>query len=66
MFKKLKKWLFRNDLADDILNKSEKSIKETQRNQERVDTISIYLNERRIRNGFGEDFEYTLRPRKGV
>lgn len=31
--------------------------------QERVNAVTSYLERRKLQNGFGTDFEYTLTPR---
>lgn len=44
--------------ADEIKTKLE-------REEPKLTALAAYLNTRRLQNGFGSDFEYTLRP-KGV
>lgn len=35
-----------------------------ERETDRMNTIASYLEKRKNQNGFGADFEYTLRPRR--
>jgi hypothetical protein len=37
--------------------------KQLERQEPRVNKLAAWLENRRNQNGFGEDFEYTLRPR---
>lgn len=48
---------------DKLNQQAEEAIRITSDQQERVNTLTSYLNNRKNQNGFGEDFEYTLRPR---
>lgn len=47
------------------LSKSTEAAAEQLRKQEpKVNSIYSYLKRRELENGFGDDFEYTLRPRR--
>lgn len=48
---------------DDLFRKADESLKTTREQQERINVVTSYLERRKNQNGFGEDFEYTLRPR---
>lgn len=43
---------------------AQESLAETRSQQAYVNTITAYLDRRKGQNGFGEDFELTLRPRR--
>lgn len=49
---------------DDLIRKAEASIRQTERQQPQVDRLTSWLKTRENQNGFGEDFEYTLRPKR--
>lgn len=51
---------------EDLISKAEASIRKTKEQQPRVNAISLWLNNRNLINGFGDDFEYTLRPKKAT
>lgn len=48
---------------DALTKKASESIAKTRAQQPRVNAFSRFLGTRLDQNGFGEDFEYTLRPR---
>lgn len=60
-------WFGRNrkDRLDPVAlsRQAQQSIRETDAKQPRVNAINSYLRERHNKNGFGEDFEYTLRTK---
>lgn len=43
--------------------KADASLRSTAEKQERVNYLTTWLQNRENKNGFGEDFEYTLRPK---
>lgn len=43
---------------------AEESLRETRDQQEHVNALTSYLNDRQGQNGFGEDFGITLNPRR--
>lgn len=51
------------------LEAAERQVKEVNdklvADEERRHTVVSYLEARKDRNGFGSDFEYTLRPKRG-
>lgn len=47
----------------DLTRKADESLRTTSGQQERVNMLTEYLERRKNQNGFGEDFEYTLRPK---
>ena len=49
---------------NDLIRQAEESLRKTERQQPHVDRITKWLNNRENQNGFGEDFEYTLRPKR--
>ena len=51
---------------DVLIRQAEESLRKTERQQPHVDRITKWLSKREKQNGFGEDFEYTLRPKKGT
>ena len=51
---------------DVLIRQAEESLRKTESQQPHVDKITKWLNKRENQNGFGEDFEYTLRPKKGT
>ncbi len=47
------------------LNRQSAEINEQlEREGPRMNALATYLERRRLQNGFGTDFEYTLRPRR--
>lgn len=44
--------------------KAEESLELVKAQQPRVNLITAYLERRKNQNGFGEDFEFTLRPKE--
>lgn len=49
---------------DALIRKAEASLRQTRNQQPHVDRMTSWLENRNIQNGFGEDFEYTLRPKR--
>lgn len=49
---------------DALVRKAEASLRQTESQQPHVDRITMWLRNRDNQNGFGEDFEYTLRPKR--
>ena len=49
---------------DVLIRKAEASLRKTESQQPHVDRITSWLKRRENHNGFGEDFEYTLRPNR--
>ncbi len=47
-----------------LIRKAEASLRQTESQQPHVDRITSWLKLRESQNGFGEDFEYTLRPKR--
>ena len=63
------RWLSRHAPRVDpneILRLAEESITETREKQPHVNALTSYLNNRTGQNGFGEDFEITLIPRRAL
>lgn len=60
------RYIKRNERVDiDALDrKAEESIEQTVANQPKVNAVTSWLERRQNQNGFGEDFEYTLRPKE--
>lgn len=59
-------WIKRNPTRinpEDLTRKADESLQETKKQQARVNVIVGYLERRKNQNGFGDDFEYTLKPR---
>lgn len=51
----------------DVMSRvAEDSLAETQSQQAHVNALTSYLNNRTGQNGFGEDFEITLIPRRAI
>lgn len=46
---------------EELTRKAEESLKQTQAQQPKVNALTTYLENRKNQNGFGEDFEYTLK-----
>lgn len=66
---KLFAWLGRFDKrsqldVDALDRKFDASLDQTAANQPKVNAITSWLDNRKNQNGFGEDFEYTLRPKE--
>ena len=49
---------------DVMIRKAEASLRLTESQQPQVDRLTSWLKTRENQNGFGEDFEYTLRPKR--
>lgn len=49
---------------DQLSQKAEESLTETRNRQAHVNALTSYLEIRKGQNGFGEDFEITLNPRR--
>lgn len=49
---------------DELDRQTEAIEEELEREAPRMAAIATYLERRRMQNGFGNDFEYTLRPRR--
>ena len=49
---------------NDLIRQAEESLRKTESQQPHVDRITKWLNKRENQNVFGEDFEYTLRPKR--
>ena len=49
---------------EDLIEQAEESLRKTEGQQAYVDRITTWLKTRENQNGFGEDFEYTLRPKR--
>ena len=49
---------------DDMIRKAEESLRKTESQQPLVDRLTGWLKNRENQNGFGDDFEYTLRPKR--
>jgi hypothetical protein len=50
--------------ADALIRQAEASLEQTKKQQPHVDRINGWLKDRENRNGFGDDFEYTLKPKR--
>lgn len=48
---------------EELQRKAEESLRITRSQQARVNYITAWLNNRKNQNGFGEDFELTLKVR---
>ena len=61
-----KRGLGRSERPDpnDLIKQAEESLRKTESQQPYVDRITSWLKNRENQNGFGEDFEYTLRPKR--
>ena len=62
-----RKWLRRRKIRVDpneLARTAEESMKETRSQQAHVNALTSYLSNRQGQNGFGEDFEITLIPRR--
>lgn len=44
--------------------RADEVLQQIQNQQPRVNVITSFLNRRTLENGFGTDFEYTLRPKE--
>lgn len=63
----MKKFLSRRTprVDPEELNRQSAEINEQlEREGPRMSALATYLERRRLQNGFGTDFEYTLRPRR--
>lgn len=47
----------------DLINQANEINEKLEREGPRLNALAAYLDRRRLQNGFGSDFEYTLRPR---
>lgn len=59
-------WIKRNPSRinpEELTRKADESLRETKELQPKVNSITSYLERRKNQNGFGEDFEYTLKPK---
>ena len=50
--------------TDAIARQARASLDRTSRQQTQVNNLTAWLNNRKVQNGFGEDFEVTLTPRE--
>lgn len=48
---------------DELTARAAESVQRVESQQERVNLINTWLISRRETNGFGDDFEYTLKPK---
>lgn len=48
---------------EELIKKADESLEITRSQQERVNYITQYLERRKNQNGFGEDFEFTLKAK---
>ena len=49
---------------DELDRQSQEINEKLEREGPRMATVATFLERRRLQNGFGTDFEYTLRPRR--
>lgn len=49
---------------DELDAQSEAAIRRVADQQPHVNTLTAYLERRKNQNGFGDDFEYSLRPKE--
>ena len=49
---------------NELLVRANKAADQLEKQKPKVNNISNWLEHRKDQNGFGEDFEYTLRPRR--
>ena len=63
MMGRLKKRRSRIDPAD-VDKKADESLEYSAQNEDKVNVIIDFLQKRKNQNGFGEDFEITLRPKE--
>lgn len=47
----------------ELINQANEINEKLEREGPRLTALATYLERRRLQNGFGSDFEYTLRPR---
>ena len=54
------------DVVDpqDLVNQANEINEKLEREGPRLSALATYLERRRLQNGFGADFEYTLRPKE--
>ena len=48
---------------DELAKKAEEAASQIRDQQQHVNSITAYLINRKMTNGFGTDFEYTLKPK---
>ena len=48
----------------DLVNQANEINEKLEREGPRLTALATYLERRRLQNGFGTDFEYTLRPKE--
>lgn len=48
----------------DLINQANEIKDKLEREGPRLTALAMYLERRRLQNGFGSDFEYTLRPKE--
>ena len=48
----------------DVDKKADESLEYSAQNEDKVNVIIDFLQKRKNQNGFGEDFEITLRPKE--
>lgn len=48
----------------DLVNQANEINEKLEREGPRLTALATYLERRRLQNGFGADFEYTLRPKE--
>lgn len=49
---------------EELIQQAEATLRRVESQQPHVDRITSWLKTREDQNGFGEDFEYTLRPKR--
>lgn len=49
---------------DELIQKAEESLRKTESQTIHVNQLTTWLKNREMKNGFGDDFEYTLRPKR--
>lgn len=62
-----RRWLRKHDPQvdpEELMRMAASSLEETRRRQPYVNFLTEYLERRKGQNGFGQDFEITLRPRR--
>lgn len=65
MIEKLKFWrrTARVD-PEELVRQSDEINEKLEREGPKLNALALYLERRRLQNGFGTDFEYSLRPRE--
>lgn len=48
----------------DLVNQANEINEKLEREGPKLTALATYLEKRRLQNGFGSDFEYTLRPKE--